>query len=118
MNCEHYQVKNTNLEAYGLSITGQVRKANEDSCGFATVPNGELFVVCDGMGGHVGGATASRIAVEQIIQHFQAQLYPNVYQALHDALCRANIQILGAAAADKLAGGHGADLIDINFGCA
>lgn len=107
MNAEHYLVKNSNLEAFGLSITGQVRKANEDSCGFATVPNGELFVVCDGMGGHVGGATASRIAVEQIIQHFQAQLYPNVYDALHDALCRANIQILGAADADPSLKGMG-----------
>ena len=107
MNCEHYLVKNTNLEAYGLSVTGQVRKANEDSCGFATVPNGELFVVCDGMGGHVGGATASRIAVEQIIQHFQAQLYPNVYEALRDALCRANIQILGAAVAEPSLKGMG-----------
>ena len=107
MNCEHYLVKNTNLEAYGLSVTGQVRKANEDSCGFATVPNGELFVVCDGMGGHVGGATASRIAVEQIIQHFQAQHYPNIYQALWDALCRANFQIIGAANADPSLKGMG-----------
>ena len=107
MNCEHYLVKNTNLEAYGLSITGQVRKANEDSCGFATVPNGELFVVCDGMGGHVGGATASRIAVDQIIEHFKAQLYPNIYDALNDALCRANIQILGAAVADPSLKGMG-----------
>ncbi|MBO6024423.1 MAG: Stp1/IreP family PP2C-type Ser/Thr phosphatase [Bacteroidales bacterium] len=107
MNCEHYIVNNTNIEAYGLSDKGQVRAANEDSCGFATVPNGELFVVCDGMGGHVGGATASRIAVEQIKQHFQDQLYPNVYQALHDALCRANIQILGAAAADPSLKGMG-----------
>lgn len=107
MNCEHYIVNNTNIEAYGLSDKGQVRAANEDSCGFATVPNGELFVVCDGMGGHVGGATASRIAVEQIKQHFQDQLYPNVYQALYDALCRANIQILGAAAADPSLKGMG-----------
>ena len=107
MNCEHYLVNNTNIEAYGLSITGQVRQANEDSCGFATVPNGELFVVCDGMGGHVGGATASRIAVEQIIQHFKAQHYPNIYQALHDALCRANIQIIGAANAEPSLKGMG-----------
>ena len=107
MNCEHYIVSNTNIEAYGLSITGQVRQANEDSCGFATVPNGELFVVCDGMGGHVGGATASRIAVEQIIQHFKAQHYPNIYQALHDALCRANIQIIGAANAEPSLKGMG-----------
>lgn len=107
MNCEHYLVSNTNIEAYGLSITGQVRQANEDSCGFATVPNGELFVVCDGMGGHVGGATASRIAVEQIIQHFKAKRYPNIYQALHDALCRANIQIIGAANAEPSLKGMG-----------
>ena len=107
MNCEHYIVSNTNIEAYGLSITGQVRQANEDSCGFATVPNGELFVVCDGMGGHVGGATASRIAVEQIIQHFKAKRYPNIYQALHDALCRANIQIIGAANAEPSLKGMG-----------
>ena len=107
MNCEHYLVNNTNIEAYGLSITGQVRQANEDSCGFATVPNGELFVVCDGMGGHVGGATASRIAVEQIIQHFKAKRYPNIYQALHDALCRANIQIIGAANAEPSLKGMG-----------
>ena len=107
MNCEHYIVSNTNIEAYGLSITGQVRQANEDSCGFATVPNGELFVVCDGMGGHVGGATASRIAVEHIIQHFKAQHYPNIYQALHDALCRANIQIIGAANAEPSLKGMG-----------
>ena len=107
MNCEHYLVNNANLEAYGLSITGQVRQANEDSCGFATVPNGELFVVCDGMGGHVGGATASRIAVDQIIEHFKAQLYPNIYEALNDALCRANIQILGAADAEPSLKGMG-----------
>ena len=107
MNGEHYIVSNTDIEAYGLSITGLVRRANEDSYGFATVPNGELFVVCDGMGGHVGGATASRIAVEQIIEYFQAQHYPNIYQALHDALCRANIQIIGTANAEPSLTGMG-----------
>ena len=107
MNCEHYIVNNTNIEAYGLSDKGQVRAANEDSCGFATVPNGELFVVCDGMGGHVGGATASRIAVEQIKLYFQDQLYSNIYEALNEALCRANQQILNATIADPSLKGMG-----------
>lgn len=107
MNCEHYLVTNNAIEAYGLSVTGQVRKANEDSLGFATVPNGELFVVCDGMGGHVGGATASKIAVEQIIEYFKAQQFPNVYQALNDALCRANRVILDTAAANPSLKGMG-----------
>lgn len=107
MNCEHYLVTNNTIEAYGLSVTGQVRKVNEDSLGFATVPNGELFVVCDGMGGHVGGATASKIAVEQIIEYFKAQQYPNVYQALNDALCCANRMILDTAAANPSLKGMG-----------
>lgn len=107
MNCEHYIVSNNSIEAYGLSVTGQVRKANEDSLGFATVPNGELFVVCDGMGGHVGGATASKIAVEQIIEYFKAQQFPNVYQALNDALCHANRMILDTAAANPSLKGMG-----------
>ena len=107
MSCEHYVGNNPNLVAYGLTITGQVRKANEDSCGFMSVPNGELFVVCDGMGGHVGGATASRIAVAQIIEHFKAQRYDDIYQALNDALLRANTQILGEAAAEPSLKGMG-----------
>lgn len=107
MDCEHYIVTNSTIEAFGLSVTGQVRKANEDSFGFATVPNGELFVVCDGMGGHVGGATASKIAVEQIIEYFKVQQFPNVYQALNDALCHANRMILDTAVANSSLKGMG-----------
>lgn len=107
MSCDHYVGNNPNLVAYGLTITGQVRKANEDSCGYLSVANGELFVVCDGMGGHVGGATASRIAVNQIIEHFKAAKYDDIYQALNDALVRANTQILGEAAANPSLKGMG-----------
>ncbi|MDR0834571.1 MAG: Stp1/IreP family PP2C-type Ser/Thr phosphatase [Candidatus Symbiothrix sp.] len=80
------------------SNVGLVRQKNEDNCGYALrTPNGDLFVVCDGMGGHVGGATASKIGVEKIIEYFQKENYSNPQQALVDALTFANAQILGTA---------------------
>jgi len=80
------------------SVTGHVRKANEDACEIAyRTPNGDVFVVCDGMGGHAGGATASKIAVKSIIDYLQREKYPNPREALYDALEYANRQILDYA---------------------
>src|SRR5512137_1003448 len=52
------------ISAHGLTDVGQRREQNEDSL-LVDVPLG-LFIVADGMGGHAGGGTASRMAVETI----------------------------------------------------
>lgn len=48
----------------GLTDVGRKRTHNEDS--FLIDEELQLFVVADGMGGHAGGGTASRLAVETI----------------------------------------------------
>ena len=83
-----------NEDYFGVSDVGLVRKANEDRCDAVETPNGYLFVVCDGMGGHVGGATASKIAVKSIVNYLSKERYTMIQHAMSDSLNYANEEII------------------------
>jgi protein phosphatase len=84
--------------------TGLVRSENQDF-GTYTTPSeekdahaaGRLLVVADGMGGHRGGATASRLAGETIKAQFLGSETTDIATALRESLTRANARIYSEA---------------------
>ena len=89
------------IELGNASDVGQVRTENEDYFGYFEPDSDELYlrlgrliVVADGMGGEVGGFTASRMAVDIINEtYYGAAPELDVPEALRIALSQANRQV-------------------------
>jgi serine/threonine protein phosphatase PrpC len=76
------------------SEVGQ-REQNQDCMTGFTSPFGAVYLIADGMGGHRGGAEASRLVVEAFSRHLEAAPASTpVRDALTLALRLANIEVL------------------------
>ena len=88
-----------NYSLVGLTFAGHTdvgmhRSANQDS--YYLSPEGDLFIVADGMGGHTGGQEASRLATEVIqqylVQHKDSDIESPIL--LERAILKANEAVL------------------------
>ncbi|MEL6814306.1 MAG: protein phosphatase 2C domain-containing protein, partial [Cyanobacteria bacterium J06598_3] len=78
----------------GLSDVGHHRATNQDS--YYISPDGDLFIVADGMGGHIGGKEASRLATETIERYLSVHCQSDrtAPDLLEQAVLAANEAIL------------------------
>ncbi|MBW2610087.1 MAG: Stp1/IreP family PP2C-type Ser/Thr phosphatase [Deltaproteobacteria bacterium] len=78
-----------------------------------TVPKeGILLALADGMGGRPGGATASRIAIDVIIEEYYKNIESNsILKSLNKAFLKANEQVMAKGDEDRSFQGMGTTLV-------
>lgn len=85
------------MKGFGKSVVGKIRKTNEDAILVLNEPLGVLanvFVVADGMGGHLAGGVASVMAINEMKSFLAENVgYDDVLDAISDAILYANEKI-------------------------
>jgi serine/threonine protein phosphatase Stp1 len=85
----------TSWNSYAGSHVGKIRKINQDA--FANLPDKQLWVVADGMGGHKAGELASAAIIDAIKSLPPAKTLGGAFKAIYHTLLRVNQQLLDLA---------------------
>ena len=97
--------------SWGYGSDQRLREENQDCFGVFDFPDYTLAVVCDGMGGHMGGAHASTLAVRTIHDAMRELSGKPVEQALEEAIQRANLVIHEASRKNHRLNGMGTTVV-------
>jgi protein phosphatase len=109
------------IQAWSVTHQGMIRKENQDS--FRLLLSGDtppVGVVCDGMGGNVGGLEAGQIAAETFLHTLMPLLHENLEAEersvlIQQAVSRANRAILQRVKAQPELEGMGTTLVAAVF---
>ncbi len=102
------------MKTFSITDTGVLRTMNQDYC-FASdtsvgkLPN--LYVVCDGMGGHKAGDYASRYTVERIVASVTRSRWNDPVRVIREAIQKANEILVAEAKEDEDKQGMGTTVV-------
>lgn len=97
--------------SWGYGSEQRLRNENQDSHGVFEFPDFTLAIVCDGMGGHVGGAQAAVLAIRTIHDSLRNADLSNIPNALSEAIQAANLAIYEAARRNHRLTGMGTTVV-------
>jgi len=99
------------LNSYVISDIGLRRQANEDCFGSLKTEKFEVFVVCDGMGGHVSGALASSLATESFLEYVKKSSTIDYQKLIEEAIHFANSVIYDKSKVNEENKGMGTTIV-------
>lgn len=90
---------------------GIARQVNEDNLNVFDSPNGQVMVVCDGMGGQAAGDVASQLAVTIIEDILTDNTFANPEEAIRRSIMAANQGVLNRTASNPELAGMGSTCV-------
>lgn len=108
------------MRAYGISHIGKVRESNQDAFFVQTDPIGSLsnlYIVADGMGGHLAGEIASTSSITAFSEFVKTHIFPqeNLLDFLVEATQFANFVVYKKSQENKNYRGMGTTFISMSI---
>lgn len=102
------------MKTFSITDTGVLRAMNQDYCFFSDTPVGNLpnlYIVCDGMGGHKAGEYASRYTVERMVASISRNKWDNPIRVIKEAIQKANEILVIESKEDEKKHGMGTTVV-------